>query len=274
MTHLSEAEFLRAVGAGEAEVERMALHLGICPACRALVARFLEDRALPVKREASLKILLDLAALERQAAVKRLLARAEFADLSRQKRVIQKDRVIRSRACHTAAFAEALLAAVHAPRPKDEAEFLGSLAILAVQRMEEKRNSAGFRNDLLAAIWTEIANVRRIHGEWPHATTALERAERHLDLGTGNPALHARWLSITASLQNDQGARDNAMASLKECLRIHEARFEWPLVARTLVQMAYSTLDHDPVEGLALLDLACISIPAEDPTLRWLAESV
>jgi tetratricopeptide (TPR) repeat protein len=273
MTHHSEADLLRAAGAGQAEVERMALHLGACPGCRALAARFLEDRALPVKREAPLRMLLDLAAFERQAAVERLLAQAEFSDLCRQKRVAQKERVIRSRSCHTPAFIDLLIAAVRAPRPKDEAEFLANLAVLAVQGMEEKRNSAGFKNDLLATIWTDTANARRIHGEWPHAYTALQRAERYLDLGTGNPSLRARWLSISASLQNDQGARDKAMASLEECRRIYEARCDWPLLARTLVQMAYCILDHDPAEGLALLDLAGISIPSEDPTLRWLAES-
>jgi tetratricopeptide (TPR) repeat protein len=271
--HLSETELLRAAGAGAAEVERMAHHLGICPGCRALAARCLEERALPVKREAPLRMLLDLAAFERRAAVARLLARAEFVDLRRQKRVVQKERVIRSRACHTPELVELLVTAVRVPRPRDEAEFLSSLAMLAVGRMDEKRHPAAFKNDLLGTIWTETGNARRIHGEWPHAKTALERAEHHLDLGTGNPALRARWLSITASVQNDQGAREGAMASLEQCRLIYEALGDWPLLSRTLVQMAHCILDHDPAEGLALLDLAGVCIPREDPTLHWLAES-
>jgi tetratricopeptide (TPR) repeat protein len=271
--HFSGAELLRAARAGEAEVERMAHHLAICPGCRALAASFLKERALPVRRDAPLRMLLDLAAFERRAAVERLLARAEFADLCRQKRVVQKERVIRSRSCHTPAFVDLLLTAVRAPRPKDEAEFLSSLAVLAVQRMAEKRSPPAFKNDLLGTIWTETGNARRIHGEWPHASTALERAARYLDLGTGNPALRARWLSITASLQNDQGARAKAMASLEKCRRIYEMLCDWPLVSRTLVQMAHCILDHDPSEGLALIDLAGVCIPAEDLTVRWLAES-
>jgi len=251
----------------------MAHHLAICPGCRALAARFLKERALPVRRNAPLRMLFELAAFERRAAVERLLARAEFADLCRQKRVVQKERVIRSRSCHTPAFVDLLLTAVRAPRPKDEAEFLSSLAVLGVQRMEEKKSPPAFKNDLLGTIWTETANARRIHGEWPHASSALERAARYLDLGTGNPARRARWLSITASLQNDQGARAKAMASLEECRRIYEMLCDWPLVARSLVQMAHCILDHDPAEGLALLDLAGVCIPAEDLTLRWLAES-
>jgi hypothetical protein len=100
-------------------------------------------------------MILDLAAFERRAAVERLLARAEFADLCRQKRVVQKDRVIRSRSCHTPAFIDLLLTGLRAPRSKDDAEFLSSLAVLAVQRMEEKRHPPAFKNDLLGTIWTK-----------------------------------------------------------------------------------------------------------------------
>jgi tetratricopeptide (TPR) repeat protein len=271
--HLSETELLRAVGAGASEVERVAYHLGACPGCRALAARCLEERALPVKREPPLRMLLDLAAFERRTVVTRLLARAEFAHLQRQKRVIQKERVIRSRACHTPAFVELLVGAMRVPRPKDEAEFLSSLAMLAVGRMEQDRHPPAFRNDLLGTIWTETGNARRIHGEWLHARTALERAEHHLDLGTGNPALRARWFSITASLQNDQGEREGAMASLEKCRLLYEALCDWQLLAHTLVKMAHCILGHNPAEGLALLDLAGVCIPGEEPSLRWLAES-
>jgi len=274
MAHLSEAELLCAIGAGRAEIERMAAHLGICPACRALAARLLEDRALPSKREPPLRMLLGLAAFERQAAIERLIARAELADIRRQTRAAQKERVIRSRAAHTPAFIDLLLAAVRAPHPKDEAEFLSGLAVLAVQGMEEKRDSASFKNDLLATIWTETANARRIHGEWPHAHAALERAKRYLETGTGNASLRARWLSISASLHAEQGARAKAVASLEECRRIYEARREWPLVARSIVQMAHCTMEHDPAEGLALLDRSGVASVSEDPTLRWIAESI
>jgi tetratricopeptide (TPR) repeat protein len=273
MTHLSDTELLRASKAGRVEVERMAHHIAACPACRALAADFLKDRALPERRAAPIRGLLELAAFERQAAVDRLLARAEMAGLARQSRGAQKKQVIQSPACHSPAFIDLLIAAVRAPHARDEAEFLSGLAILAVQRMEEKKNSAAFKNDLLGTVWTETGNARRIHGEWGNAQTALARAAHHLERGTGNPALKARWLTITASLQNDRGARGEAMESLEECLLIHEARRERALVARTLVKMAHCAVDHEPAKGLALLDRAIVSIPADDPTLRWLAQS-
>ncbi|HTQ79427.1 MAG TPA: hypothetical protein VMM92_05485 [Thermoanaerobaculia bacterium] len=273
MKHLSGTELLRASRAGRVEVERMARHLAACPACRALAAAFLEDRTLLERRAAPIRGLLELAAFERQAAVDCLLARAELASLARQSRGAQKAQVIQSPACHSPAVIDLLIAAVRAPHPRDEAEFLSGLAILAVQRMEEKKISAAFKDDLLGTVWIETGNARRIHGEWGNAQTALARAADHLERGTGNPALRARWLAIVASLQNDRGARDEAMASLGECLLIHEARRERALFARTLVKMAHCAVDHEPARGLAFLDRAIVAIPADDPTLRWLAES-
>ncbi len=44
-------------------------------------------------------------------------------------------------------------------------------------------------------------------------------------------------------------------------------------MARTLVQMAHGLVDVDPERALPFLERAKIFIPAEDPTLRWLAES-
>jgi tetratricopeptide (TPR) repeat protein len=272
MTHLSVTEVLRASDSGRAEVERMAAHLRLCPACRALAARLLENRTLPAKREAPLRSLLELAAFERRVAVERLLVRAELADLARQTRAAQKKQVIQSPACHSPAFIDLLIAAVRAPHSREEAEFLSSLAILAVQRMDEK-NPPAFRNDLLGTIWTETANARRIHGDWSNALTAIERAKRHLEAGTVNLLLKARRLSITASLQSDQGAGDEAMASLDACLAIYEAECNWPLAARTLVKMAHCIVDHEPARGLALLDRASVLISPADLTLRWLAAS-
>jgi tetratricopeptide (TPR) repeat protein len=270
MAHLSEAELVRATGAGRAEIERAAAHLATCPACRALAAGLLHDRTLPATRQVPLRTLLELAGFERQAAIERLMARAELADLRRQSRAAQKERVaFRSRTSHTSVFVDLLLAALRAPQPKDEAEFLSSLAVLAAQRMEEKRNTAAFKNDLLGMVWTETANARRIHGEWTHAQAALLRAEQHLASGTASPYGKARWLSILASLRIDQGARAEGMAHLEECRGLYEREGDWPLVARTVIKMAYCLVDDDPERSLVLLNQANVLVPAADATLLW-----
>lgn len=274
MGHLSEAEIVRATGAGQVEVEHLAVHLADCPVCRALTARVLHDRALPAKRTVPLRPLLELAAFERKAALERLLARAEFADLRRQSRAAQRERVIHSRACHTPEFIDILIGATRARHPKDEVESLANLAILAVRGLGERRDSAVYKQDLFGTIWTETANARRIHGEWPHAQAALERAEHHLDLGSGSFSLRARWLSVSASLHADQGARTKAMAALKESLALYDTEGDWPLVARTLVQMAHCMVEDKPARALALLDRALASSFSDDPTLRWIAASI
>jgi tetratricopeptide (TPR) repeat protein len=273
MAHVTKEELLRATGAGRAEVERMAAHLATCPSCRALAAALLEDRALPTKREVPLRTLLELAMFERETAVEQLLARAELAALRRLRRGAQKDRVIRSRSCHTPVFLNALIVALRAPHPRDEGEFLTNLAVLAAQGMDVK-DGAAFKNDLLATIWTEAANTRRMNGEWHQAQAALRRAEQHRETGTGNPSLKARSLSIAASLRTDQGAREEALAYLEECRGIYEELRDWRLVARTLVQMAHCIVDHDPERGLDLLDEASLFMPIEEAGLRWLAEDM
>lgn len=274
MTHVTREELLRASEAGRAEVARVAAHLAVCRACRSLAESLFKDRVLPAIREVPFKTLLQLAAFERESAVEQLLARAEWAGIRKLTKGAQKERVIRSRSCHTPAFLGVLLAALRAPRSKDEAEFLSSLSVLAVQGMDLKHVSAEFKSDLLATVWIETANVRRIKGEWQHADGALRRAYEHLSLGTGSPLIKARWLSINASLRTDQGERAEAMAHLEECRRIYESQRDWPLVARILVQMAHCIADCDPERALSFLDRAIISIPSEDPTLRWLAEGI
>lgn len=273
MPHISREELLRASEAGRAEIARLAAHLSACPACRSLAESLLKDRALPATREVPLKTLLELAAFERESAVEQLLARAEWAGIRRLTKGAQKERVIRSRSCHTRAFLDVLLADLRAPHPREESEFLVSLAVLAAQGMDFKNDSAASRNDLLARVWTDTANARRTNGEWHHVQTALLRAEHHRETGTGNPYIKARWLSVTASLRTDQGAREEAMAHLEQCRSIYEDRGDWTLVARTLVKMTHCMVDDDPARGLDLLDKARVLIPSEDAGLRWLAES-
>lgn len=272
MTHVTRVELVRASEAGRAEVARVAAHLAVCRACRSLAESLLRDPANPATREVPLRTLLELAAFEKEALIEQLLAWAELAEVRTQTKGVQKARVIRSRACHTPAFLDVLLEALRVPQAREESEFLSSLAVLAAQGMDAKEGAAS-KNDRLAAIWMETGNARRMNGEWHHAQTALQRSEDHLAAGTGNPYLTARRLSILASLRTDQGARNEALALLEECRRIHEARSDWPLVARTLVQMAHCVVDHDPERGLGLLEQARVFLPPEDGALRWLAES-
>lgn len=273
MSHISTEELLRANGADRPEVARIAAHLFACSTCRTRAAALLRDRFHDAPRDLPLRALLEFATFEKDVAVERLLARAELADLRRLKRSAQKDRIIRSRSCHSPAFVDAIVAALGAAQAREESEDLASLAVLAVQGMDSRGGGAA-KNDLLATIWTTTANARRIKGEWRLAHAALGRAGEHLGAGTGNRRLRARWLSIKASLRTDEGASDEAMVCLDECKAILEQEGDWPLVARALVQMAHCLSFHTPERGLELLEQANPLVPSDDVALRWLAASI
>jgi tetratricopeptide (TPR) repeat protein len=276
MAHVSKAAVgrLAAGEAGEVEVERLAKHALACEPCRARVAGHLEAMASHAKREGPLKALFELMRLEREEALEILVASAEWSSLQKLTRRAQKDRVIQSRICHSSAFLGILFAELRSARSRDESEFLASLAILTVQRMDAKKYPIVLKNDFLAGVWTEVANVRRISTEWHYATVALRKAEQYLTEGTGDPLPKARMLSITASLREDQGHPYEAVEILEQCKQIYETAKEWPLVARTLVQMAYFLIDQEPERGLTLLDQASPLIPSEDSNLRWLAATL
>src|ERR1700739_1502649 len=101
MGHLTREEILRACEGGWAEIERLAAHLAECPACRALAAGLLGDRAATLKRAPLLRSIVELAGFEKAKALDRLLAKAELAELRRLTRGAQKERVILSRFCHS-----------------------------------------------------------------------------------------------------------------------------------------------------------------------------
>jgi tetratricopeptide (TPR) repeat protein len=276
MAHVSKAAVgrLAAGEAGEVEVEWLAQHALSCSACRALIADLVEDTALHAKREGQLKALVELLKAEHEKALEFLKARAEWSSFRGLTRKAQRDRVILSRACHTSAFLDLLLTELRSADSRDGSEFLASLAILAVQGMDAKKYPTAPKNDLLAGVWIEVANVRRIETEWHHAEAALRKADQYLEEGTGDPLPKARMLSIAASLQIGQGHLTEAMALLERCIQLYETSRDWPLVARTLVKMTYALVLVEPERGLSILDKALPLIPVEDASLRWLAATL
>jgi tetratricopeptide (TPR) repeat protein len=274
MAHVTKEELLRASEAGKAEIARLGAHLSACPACRSLAAGILGGRTATTKRAPILKIMVELAGFEKATAAERLLAKAELVELRRLTPGAQKERVILSRFCRSSTFLDALLTVLRVPQSREESESLATLALLAAQGIDRAEGSEAFKNDFLAMIWIETANARRIRGEWQSARTALLRADEHGALGTGDQSIKARRLSIAASLQCDQGRRDEAMASLEECRKAYLLCGEWPQLGRTLVKMAHCIADDEPERALNLLDRARIYVPPEDAGLRSLMERI
>ncbi len=203
------------------------------------------------------------------ALVASLLARALWCRIRRTPRANQQATVATLAECHTHAFADLLLAELRAAASRNEAEFIASLSLRAAAGLGDF--AAG---DFLAEVWTEVANVRRLAAEWHLTRTALRKAEEQLARGSGAPLIRGRRLSVEASLSADQGQIAEALAILAECRALYEKERAWPLVGRTLVQIAHLHVDHDPAHALSLVKKALPMIPADDPVLRWLAESV
>jgi tetratricopeptide (TPR) repeat protein len=207
---------------------------------------------------------------EDEKLIEPVLARARWSLIRRETRKKQHTWVAESPECHTKSFFEVLLTDMGATGPREESEFIASLALTAVQAMDEP---ATVKHALQAQVWTEIANASRIDIEWNRALAALRHAEEHRSQGTGALLLKGKIQSVAASLKADQGHRSEAIAMLKECQRLYEVEKAWPLVARTLVQMAHTLVDSEPERGLALVEQALPMIPPADSVLRWLAES-
>jgi tetratricopeptide (TPR) repeat protein len=199
-----------------------------------------------------------------------LLALALWSRIRRETRKNQQAMVAKLPECHTGAFADLLVAELRAAPSRDEAEFIASLALRAAEGMADPAAV----QDFLAQVWTEVGNVRRLGAEWHLARAALRKADEQLTRGSGAPLIKGRILSVTASLCADQGQTAEALAILDECRALYEGQKAWLLVARTLVQIAHLHVDHDPPRAVELAQKALRLIPANDPVLRWLAESV
>jgi tetratricopeptide (TPR) repeat protein len=267
--HLTSALLARLVsGQLTAEEERVVgWHLQDCEECR---GRALDGLGRLHERRSSLRGVAARAEAQTQNRLAILLSQAEWEALRRLPKAAQKGRVVLSRACHTKEFIELLLSILKKPASRQEAESVAKLASLAIKGLEPKKWSQVGRDQLMAQVWIELANSRRLAAEWDAADTALQRAK--VSLGDER-LLQARWLSVSASLQSDKGYRAEALETLNRCRQLYEGESEWAQVARTLVQMGNFLVELDPLRGLAVLDQARPLIPERDPVLLWLLES-
>lgn len=278
MSHLGLEAMRKILGgnAGTREAESAAEHLVSCDRCRAQSGTVFDElRAERPKLqvEGQLQLVFDLIARERQWGVGSLAAIAEWAEVRRlPSRRSQRDRVRMTKACHTPAFFEIVLADLKESSSWEEAEFLAGLAFLSVDAMGRSDLSPASQHDRQAEVWTAVANARRLALEWKRAHQALINAERHLKEGTGEPRLEAGLLSIAASTLADEGQESQALDALERCKTIYESLSEWALLARTLVKEANVVVETEPTRGLAALDRAVSLIPVEDSYLTLLAE--
>jgi tetratricopeptide (TPR) repeat protein len=127
--------------------------------------------------------------------------------------------------------------------------------------------------DLQARAWGQFGNALRVTGRMREAEEALSTAQRHLEAGTGDPALRAKVFEQIASLHTFQRRFDAAIAVLTEATEIYRHLGESHALARTLVQEAIAKLYSGEAENaVVILNQAIPLIDQEgDPHLLFAA---
>jgi len=140
---------------------------------------------------------------------------------------------------------------------------------IATRCSPEALGSAAKAADLRARAWGHYGNALRVAGRLREASEAMITAQRYLEMGTREPALHAKLAEQFASLHTFQRRFDAAIASLEESAGIYRQLGESHALARTLVQQAIASLyAGEPERAVQLLNTSIPLIDHEgDPHL-------
>ena len=163
----------------ELEVNGRVEHLLGCRECRCLARDFIREDQIP-KGLRRFSGVVKLADAEAQRVLDDLIARAEWENVRRMPKAAQKDHLVLSRACHTREFLALLLGVVRQPQSWAEAEMAARLAILSIKGLAANKWSTFESNRIVAQVWMELANSRRLAAEWDAAEDALKRASANL----------------------------------------------------------------------------------------------
>lgn len=160
----------------------------------------------------------------------------------------------------------------HGVRYQDPAGML-HLANLARQAAQacpvDAAGSAPRLADLRAQAWRQYGNSLRVLGHLREAEEAISVARGHLEEGTGDPLLRARFCTQAVSLRLAQRRFDEAIGLAEEAGQIYTDLEDDHAFASTLVQKAIACLyAGEAEESIRILNRAIPLIQAErDPSL-------
>jgi tetratricopeptide (TPR) repeat protein len=179
-----------------------------------------------------------------------------------------------SRYAHPA-FIRHLIDASHGIRYQDPAGVL-HLAELAQVAAEgcgvEAAGSAKRLSDLRGQAWRQYGNALRVLGRLPESEEAFATAQRHLEAGTLDPLLRARFCTQTASLRYFQRRFGEAVALADEAGQIYAELGEKHSLASSMVQKAIASLYAGEAEdAVRILNQAIPLIDADGDTHLLLA---
>lgn len=175
------------------------------------------------------------------------------------------------------AFGEHLLARAHQEVYSNpfHAEDLTFLALQVAEALEGRHHGGALLQDLRARAWGYIGNARRVYGDFPAAEQAFQNAAEHHQLGTGDPLIEARLLTLRGSLRRHQERFTEAAKLLIQARTIYERAGESHWRGRTLLCHAFALVEAgDAQEAAALLEKAFAEVDFErEPHLRISAKS-
>jgi len=194
-----------------------------------------------------------------------------LAELAQLPPAVQVERVASGRYA-VPSFVKYLIDASHGVRYQDPARMLhfANLARLAAEACPvEAVGSEPRQADLRAQAWRQYGNSLRVLGHLGEAEEAISVARRHLEEGTRDPLLRARFCTQAVSLRLAQRRFDKAIELAEEAGQIYRDLEDDHAFASTLVQKAIACLyAGEGEESVQILNRAIPLIEAErDPNL-------
>ncbi len=128
------------------------------------------------------------------------------------------------------------------------------LALYITENLDPTSYSDSLQADFRAGALTAHANTKRLLGDFAGAKSALQEAEKLLEVGTGDPQERATLVSIWSSLLTDLGYFEQAEEVLQEALRLARQIQDRHLEGRYTIQQSSTIGWVDPIRGLQLAD--------------------
>jgi tetratricopeptide (TPR) repeat protein len=191
----------------------------------AAVVEELRERSALVLVSRPWAALLTLLEQEERQSHDELLAGGWWAELRELAPDRQRERVrsvlsLQTREVFKVVIEEASRLAPNDPHLGEEAAFT---ALAVAETLSCPPYSQELKNDLQGEARIVVANCRRIAADWTPSHRELQEAWRHLERGTGDPRLKARFFSISASLASDTGNLEAAHRQLAQAAERYRA---------------------------------------------------
>jgi tetratricopeptide (TPR) repeat protein len=144
------------------------------------------------------------------------------------------------------------------------AQKAAEIAVRVAEQLDMELYGAPVVQDLRAVAWAYLAESRRVQAEVGLAESSMEKAERLLEEGSGDPLTRAELLTLKASLAGYCGRFAESLGLLNRVAAVYRHLGERHLLGRTLLKKG--TILGNAGQHAAALRLIRRSIDLIDPT--------